>query len=722
MAYGLKYELLCRSQKSNNYKLKIYFDGYVGSAIDRDMPASNAIVLRKDKAAVVRGTSCEFSIREIVDFEFLEFYTNNQKKIKVEFYKETTLLWVGYNLQQQYQVPYVPSPVNVQFSATDGLGLLKNEPFALTGLNSQLATIIYCIDKIGLGLGYSIAVNLFEVTHDHTRSPLAQTYETGSVFAGMTCYDVIDEILGKYSAEITQVNGRWHITRSTDKKSTRMLYTSAGVYETTQAAPAVLDLGYPGAGIEVSPVGSLSMGLEPGGKQVRIVHNYNRKNSLLTNADFSEYDSSFLFPSWSKHFDTDNFANYQRFDDLGPYCFIPGNSIDNDYIYQQIDVENVPGEDFSFSVEVCPLGYWDFVSYRAPLFMTVKMMVTLVSGVNIRYLTKENGWSSSPADITEYLESSMATPNFRPIKILTGEIPFSGTLSVCLFRYESGLVAQKVFTGIAWRNINAVFLKDNQLYVGGLDITATFDDSTEPTDLPDITIISADAPALANAALLYKNITRLATGVITGLWHRLGSAVELSLIEQLALTLASDNKLPRQKLAGIIKGPALWFNSIVKHAYNNNREFEIAEGSFDVYNERWSVTLLEILTWSDESVTLTPTNTSFQPTGEGSSSGTGGAQSSLSAATLLEMLLTVDGDGSGVDADLLDGQHANVFAPKASPTFTGTVVIPILKVGDFYFEASGTTLYLKYGATVIATWTSAGYVRAKNEIEPFASI
>lgn len=43
------------------------------------------------------------------------------------------------------------------------------------------------------------------------------------------------------------------------------------------------------------------------------------------------------------------------------------------------------------------------------------------------------------------------------------------------------------------------------------------------------------------------------------------------------------------------------------------------------------------------------------------------------AADVLAKLVTVDGSTSGIDADLLDGQHGSFYAPIASPTFTGTV-------------------------------------------------
>ena len=47
----------------------------------------------------------------------------------------------------------------------------------------------------------------------------------------------------------------------------------------------------------------------------------------------------------------------------------------------------------------------------------------------------------------------------------------------------------------------------------------------------------------------------------------------------------------------------------------------------------------------------------------------------LFTADLLSTILTIDGTGSGIDADKLDGQHGNYFAPIANPTFTGTILL-----------------------------------------------
>lgn len=57
------------------------------------------------------------------------------------------------------------------------------------------------------------------------------------------------------------------------------------------------------------------------------------------------------------------------------------------------------------------------------------------------------------------------------------------------------------------------------------------------------------------------------------------------------------------------------------------------------------------------------------------SSGDGDITVDLTAQELLDLIAQVDGSGSGLDADLLDGYHADWFAPVDSPVFIGNVTI-----------------------------------------------
>jgi hypothetical protein len=677
MAYGLKYELLCTTQKSNLYKARVYFDDYTDADIDRNIPV-NPFVLRKDRSAVIRGTSFDFSMREEIDFEFLDFYTNKPKYIFVELLDSSDVqLWSGFLDTQQYSCPYVPSPLTVSFTASDGLGLLKNEAFTLTGTQTQFAIIMHCIEKIGLGTvsgfgmlafhGYAVAIGVHELRHNASRSPLEQTIEDCDTFIDLNCYEAIEKILNKYDAEIYHWKGRWRIISSNDKKSTRLLYDSQGTYTGTEAAPAVLDLGYPGSGIEVTPVGQLSMSLEPGGKQVHAVHSYGRKDSLLINYEFKDFDAG-AFDSWIQ---SGTFAVTQG--DLNglKFAFLETTSIVNgDGISQSIAYNNSGGEGFLFEIDYCSVGYLQG-TYKRIIAMTVRFQVYLTDGQGGNYWLNEledgyGEWTTTPTIISKLHNASREWPEFNHIRIETEPPPISGYISVDLYRhYGSEPGPNYHYLGVCWSKpivnlIGGEAAEASTRY----EATAVFDNSTELIKLPDISILNADAPAdVYNKAILYKNITFLeADGEPTWLWNIDGVTGDYSTVEVLFKLLASRNRVSRQVLQGTIKGTSIALDSIIKHAYNSNREFEIAECSWYIYEEKVNGKFLEILAWSDEDITITIGEK--VPASNTSSSGgsAGGTIVQMTPAEILAALITVDGAGSNLDADTLDGRHASAFA------------------------------------------------------------
>lgn len=621
MAYGIKYQLYCKGRDGVTTKLVISEDGYTGVEIDRNVPVS-PFNLRKDSAEVVSGTSMEFRIREEIDFEFLEFYTNNPKKYKVEFYRTgtgltadstdvtsddtthtademgtTVHIWSGYLNPQQYNCKYAGGNQNISFQATDGLGLLKSEPFTLTGFSSEFEMIRHCLDKIGLNLGYAVAIGIHENNHNTTYPPITQTYKDCDIYEGMNCYEVLEDILGKYNATITQWESRWRIIGYKDKKMTRSLYTWQGVYEATEAAPAVLLLDLVKSAAYARPSGYLTMSLESGGKRVTLKHDYGRKDSFLTNHDFAKY-SDLMFDDWTK---SGSFTP-TRIVVNGQYAaYLSGYSnVDTDYIEQDVIVTNVIAQGFVFEINVAPVGHSVNTYGLSALSMEVRIQVTLNVSGTVWYLsTTGTGWSTTPGYVTASLTSAIFAAGliFEPIKITTLGLPGSGTLNVRLMRYKHAAPGTgTVYSGVAFSKANVYFLKNGELYPGEFEETAVFTESTEPGSLSDIDIIAADAPDETNASLLYKNILKLSDGSITNDWvidDEPGTTY--TLIETYLKQLASRNRIARQKLTGTIKGSALGFETLIKHEYNSDREFEIFECSWDAYEAKWNVTLIEWL-------------------------------------------------------------------------------------------------------------------------------
>jgi len=67
-----------------------------------------------------------------------------------------------------------------------------------------------------------------------------------------------------------------------------------------------------------------------------------------------------------------------------------------------------------------------------------------------------------------------------------------------------------------------------------------------------------------------------------------------------------------------------------------------------------------------------------------------------------------DGTGSGLDADLLDGQHGSYYAPLASPTFTGTVNMNANNASQTLTDAATIAWDVSLGQIATVTLTAAG--------------
>lgn len=64
--------------------------------------------------------------------------------------------------------------------------------------------------------------------------------------------------------------------------------------------------------------------------------------------------------------------------------------------------------------------------------------------------------------------------------------------------------------------------------------------------------------------------------------------------------------------------------------------------------------------------------------------------SSFTGAGILALLVAVQGAGSGLDADKLDGQQGSHYAPKASPALTGSPTAPTAVAGDSTTQIANT--------------------------------
>ncbi|MFR4036358.1 MAG: hypothetical protein ACLTZT_00310 [Butyricimonas faecalis] len=210
--YGTRYILQFDSEKfGHEYKILIKEDGYSGSSENKSLGAA-PLLRRDDSDSGISGTSWKWLYKR-TRTELTSLYTVDNKKFLVELCKNNSLIWTGYVLPEKYSEPYVPVPYDVSVTASDGLGILKDIPFTLSGEKTLFEVTRFCCNQTGMTLDFIVFSSLVESSMNTGNSMLVQTSLDVSTFQDKTCYEVLESILTSLDAFITEANGKWVIAR-----------------------------------------------------------------------------------------------------------------------------------------------------------------------------------------------------------------------------------------------------------------------------------------------------------------------------------------------------------------------------------------------------------------------------------------------------------------------------------------------------------------------------
>ena len=136
MAYGLKYRITFETLQQDTCKVDFYIDGYSGAVINLD-PAGRAFILQEfnsdeDIYKPLRPQQAEINFISQPGVSVLDFLGNTDTYcyIAFEFLSSTQYYWYGYLLQDDFQESWQDQKHVISLKATEGLGLLQNEPLA----------------------------------------------------------------------------------------------------------------------------------------------------------------------------------------------------------------------------------------------------------------------------------------------------------------------------------------------------------------------------------------------------------------------------------------------------------------------------------------------------------------------------------------------------------------------------------------------------------------
>lgn len=598
MSYGLNIELIGQSAIfKKQWKVRVKKKNYTGAVIYRNVPSVSPFILKKDSAGIIRGTSFQFMIRSIVDFEFIDLFTNDSKEYLIELLNgSNTIVWQGYILPEQYQEDYKPAPNVVSFMASDQIGLLKFETYLSDKSRKTLLKIISeCLALTGLSLGYSISLDISESRQTVNRSVLSEIEVNASIFNGKTCYEVIESILGGFDASITQDGLRWLISDSY-KAASRIYYASDCTFENVGSAFVTGVLGQLGnSGTNIYPIGSpLGMSMATSFKVLRISDEYGLKPDMLPASTEDAWTSPYVLPGWTSY---------------GP-ARLMGYKVDKEFLIwltaaasyanygaglrTTIDSIQQTNEEMKFS--------FDFSSLTDDLEATDKtqrfrIRIYIVNGPAIQSLST-SGWKlgANESILVEHVApgTSLKT-NFATFSIAFSGIPITGRLYIEISTPVFDYIRNNP-VGLLLKNFSLMQLNAGSQPSQGEIRVITLNKSTS-AQTKELALFASDIPDTVNNKLVYTNYTSLLDGTLTGQWITPNISAT-SLLNVLTAIYASNNRKAKQILKGTIRGENISFDQIVQVNYPYTRTFEFSEFSYDLIADLVDVTLHEILPYS----------------------------------------------------------------------------------------------------------------------------
>ena len=220
MAYGIKYRFRFWSEHGVLHTVNLLQDGYSGTVTER--PLGKAPVIRMQDNGTFRSTSCNLTLECQVDSEFADLYTSDPREFRIDVFRGGTLsaggelVWQGFVATEIYAEPDIAPPYDVDITATDGLGVLKEYDFEAQGLQKVRDLFKYFLNKTGID---NATINIATTT---TPVPVtsAAMFDSTSInmdyMVGENCYDVFDELLRSLHLTVTQFKGNWLLIHETD--------------------------------------------------------------------------------------------------------------------------------------------------------------------------------------------------------------------------------------------------------------------------------------------------------------------------------------------------------------------------------------------------------------------------------------------------------------------------------------------------------------------------
>lgn len=225
MAYVLKYSYQFISALGDECEVKFLFNDPANSDHTRLNPGTKPFILKE------YNTDVDF-FKPLRPFQAeMEFLSNNvsiedfafdaDDAVKVEFYFNTTLFWVGWLIQDDFQENWIDTNHYITLKATDALGQIGSQVLpTMSGKFTMLDLLTYCFENTAVGnstLTQFWFNNLFYLGMANRttgrNSPLLQATVDIRTFKGKNKLEILEIINKAWTQTVYQYYADWWIVR-----------------------------------------------------------------------------------------------------------------------------------------------------------------------------------------------------------------------------------------------------------------------------------------------------------------------------------------------------------------------------------------------------------------------------------------------------------------------------------------------------------------------------
>lgn len=637
MAYGLRYFGEFEDISGRAYRVEILQKEYTGSFYSVTLGSSPVIHTYQtdDIRSTVRGSSAVVNIINAGSIPITTFYSVNDDEFQVKILQGSLVLFIGFIVQDDTTEIMVDYAHDITIQCNDNLGLLKDVAFnknqtVITDFyarNTLASCIHQCLISTNLELDTYVYANVWEDRMIEADSFLPQTYIDLQTFISgetfMSCYQVLDYILGRFNLSLFQSQGRWNIVRWDElfrlttitgfKYNPAWLLTGTTLLDTPYiAAPVIAGATvpdtYPEYGLRRQIIRPYQFDKE--------TFNYVQPKYLLKNYDLqtlgalirtyvvgTETWSEYVATDWTLAFNTPVSERFIRVvvnnvgTEIDRYLVVRGNTGDTARSVQGTPFEVSKNDKIKFS-----FSFRTNVSQGGAL--TIVFAVRLFDGTTNRYVdevpTGDGNWISG-LGFNYTVASGDNTDRVHQVEIASGQIPFDGLIYAYLATATNG--PQSTSKETHYKDIRMEyipFINDSTKIIGHIHEDIQLDTAAADTkNNEDVTIYMDDSPRNSISGTLFLSTF---TGLIqnrTVSWHRAGISESKKIGEIMTEEILQWRSISRTKLEGAFRGLQqssipLTPLSVFKYQTLNPARFILGQSEFDYKNNRFRGTLWQL--------------------------------------------------------------------------------------------------------------------------------